>query len=67
VMFEGVHAAFPAVPPMLTRDQLRLLRRDNVGTPGALTLADLGVVARACNRESVDYLRAGARSRKSSA
>ena len=32
------------VPP-LTRDQVRLLRRDNVVTEGALTLADLGVAA----------------------
>ncbi|MBS7789747.1 complex I NDUFA9 subunit family protein [Roseococcus sp. SDR] len=29
--------------PPLTRDQLILLQRDNVVTPGALTLADLGV------------------------
>ena len=29
--------------PMLTRDQVRLLRRDNVVSPGALTLADLGI------------------------
>jgi NADH dehydrogenase len=30
------------VPP-LTRDQLKLLQRDNVVSPGALTLADLGI------------------------
>ncbi len=30
------------VPP-LTRDQVKLLRRDNVVSPGALTLADLGI------------------------
>ncbi len=30
------------VPP-LTRDQLRMLRRDNVVSEGALTLADLGI------------------------
>jgi NADH dehydrogenase len=30
------------VPP-LTRDQVRLLRRDNVVSEGALTLADLGI------------------------
>jgi NADH dehydrogenase len=29
--------------PMLTRDQVRLLRRDNVVSPDALTLADLGI------------------------
>jgi NADH dehydrogenase len=29
--------------PMLTRDQVRLLKRDNVVAPDALTLADLGI------------------------
>ncbi|HLB79617.1 MAG TPA: complex I NDUFA9 subunit family protein, partial [Dongiaceae bacterium] len=29
--------------PPLTRDQVRLLRRDNVVAPGAATLADLGI------------------------
>lgn len=29
--------------PMLTRDQVALLRRDNIVEPGALTLADLGI------------------------
>jgi len=29
--------------PLLTRDQVALLRRDNVVAPGALTLADLGI------------------------
>jgi NADH dehydrogenase len=33
---------FLPVPP-LTRDQLKLLRRDNVVSAGALTLADLGI------------------------
>ena len=31
--------------PLLTRDQLRLLQRDNVVSAGALTLADLGIEA----------------------
>ena len=29
--------------PMLTRDQVRLLKRDNVVAPDVLTLADLGI------------------------
>ena len=29
--------------PPLTRDQIRLLQKDNVVAPGALTLADLGI------------------------
>jgi NADH dehydrogenase len=31
--------------PMLTRDQVLLLKQDNVVTPGAATLADLGIEA----------------------
>ena len=33
--------------PLLTRDQLLLLQRDNVVSPGALTLADLGITPKA--------------------
>ncbi len=43
------------VPP-LTRDQVRMLRRDNVVTEGALTLADLGVVATAAEVILPSYL-----------
>lgn len=35
---------FPALPrPPLTRDQVRMLRRDSIVAPGALGLADLGI------------------------
>ncbi len=43
------------VPP-LTRDQVRLLERDNVVTHGALTLADLGVTATALELILPTYL-----------
>jgi NADH dehydrogenase len=43
------------VPP-LTRDQLRMLRRDNVVTEGALTLADLGIKATAAEVILPSYL-----------
>ncbi len=43
------------VPP-LTRDQVRLLRRDNVVTEGALTLADLGIAATAAEVILPSYL-----------
>jgi len=33
----------PFAAPPLTRDQVRLLKRDNVVSDGALTLRDLGV------------------------
>jgi NADH dehydrogenase len=35
--------ATPFFPPVVTRDQIKLLKRDNVVSDGALTLADLGV------------------------
>jgi NADH dehydrogenase len=43
------------VPP-LTRDQLRLLRRDSVVSKGALTLADLGISATAAEVILPSYL-----------
>jgi NADH dehydrogenase len=42
--FEASFLEWLPVPP-LTRDQVKLLKRDNVVTPGALGLADLGVRA----------------------
>jgi len=43
------------VPP-LTRDQVRLLRRDNVVTPGAKGLGDLGIVPTAVEAIIPSYL-----------
>ncbi|MAG97307.1 MAG: complex I NDUFA9 subunit family protein [Rhodospirillales bacterium] len=42
--------------PLLTRDQLRLLQRDNVVSAGALTLADLGIEAAAAEAILPTYL-----------
>jgi NADH dehydrogenase len=42
--------------PLLTRDQLRLLKRDNVVSAGALTLADLGIDATAAEAILPTYL-----------
>jgi uncharacterized protein YbjT (DUF2867 family) len=50
--------------PPLTRDQLLLLRRDNVVSEGALTLADLGITPKALEAIVPSYLaryRAGGR------
>src|SRR3546814_7346386 len=33
----------PLFPPPITRDQIELLKHDNVVAPGAKTLADLGI------------------------
>ena len=50
-------AFFELLPvPPLTRDQVRLLRRDNVVTEGALTLADLGIAATAAEVILPSYL-----------
>jgi NADH dehydrogenase len=43
------------VPP-LTRDQVQLLKRDNVVSPGALTLADLGIRPTAMEAVIPSYL-----------
>jgi NADH dehydrogenase len=51
------------VPP-LTRDQVALLRRDNVASPGALGLAELGITPTAAELVIPTYLdlyRAGGR------
>ena len=42
--------------PLLTRDQVRLLKRDNVVSAGALTLADLGIDATAAQAILPTYL-----------
>ena len=50
-------AFFELLPvPPLTRDQVRLLRRDNVVADGALTLADLGIAATAAEAILPSYL-----------
>ena len=43
------------VPP-LTRDQIKLLQKDNVVSPGALTLADLGIQAQGLDAILPTYL-----------
>ncbi len=43
--------------PPLTRDQVKLLARDNVVSPGALTLADLGISPTAIEAVVPAYLR----------
>lgn len=55
----GLSPITPRLPgraPMLTRDQARLLRRDNVVSPGAAGLADLGVAPTALELVLPTYL-----------
>ena len=46
----------PFVPPFLTRDQVTLLKSDNVVSEGAKTLADLGVSAETLESIAPSYL-----------
>lgn len=55
--FELMHRMVPSIPPMLTRDQVQLLRYDNVVAPGAKTFGDLGITARGCTLEEISYVR----------
>ena len=41
---------------MITRDQVRNLKKDNVVTPGARTLADLGITPTAMEAVLPEYL-----------
>src|SRR6185312_2081026 len=45
-----------APKPMLTPDQVRLLKVDNVVSPTALTLADLGITPTSVEAEVPNYL-----------
>ncbi|HEY7687451.1 MAG TPA: complex I NDUFA9 subunit family protein, partial [Dongiaceae bacterium] len=53
-----IQAAFMELLPVppLTRDQLKLLQTDNVVSPGALTLADLGIQAQGLDAILPTYL-----------
>ena len=52
----GADLASFLIPPPLTRDQVELLRTDNVVSAGALGLADLGVQATALEAILPTYL-----------
>jgi NADH dehydrogenase len=46
----------PLVAPPLTRDQVRLMRRDNVTAPGSAGLAELGIVPTAAETVVPSYM-----------
>ncbi|GJL97930.1 MAG: 3-beta-hydroxy-Delta(5)-steroid dehydrogenase [Hyphobacterium sp.] len=48
--------AIPFVTPFLTRDQVKMLRQDNVVAPGARGISDLGVVPETVEAIVPDYL-----------
>lgn len=55
--FEVMHRLVPSIPPMLTRDQVELLKSDNVVSAGAKTFFDLGVEPRGCTVDEISYIR----------
>jgi NADH dehydrogenase len=55
----AVMAPLPQRP--ISRDQVKLLAKDNVVSPGALTFADLGITATPLEAVAPGYLRRGAR------
>ena len=54
----AVVAPLPGRP--ISRDQVKLMQKDNVVSPGALTLADLGITPTALETVAPTYLRRGA-------
>ena len=54
-MWKAFFLQFLPNPP-LTPDQVRLLRHDNIVSPGALTLADLGITPTTVEAEVPAYL-----------
>jgi NADH dehydrogenase len=56
-MAEMLHRMVPAIPPVLTQDQLALLERDNVVQPGYRGLGDLGITQpKGVDAQSLAYL-----------
>lgn len=55
--FETLHNFIPKIPPLLTRDQVRLLEKDNVVPPGARTFYDLKIEPKQCTVETISYIR----------
>jgi NADH dehydrogenase len=43
--------------PPISRDQVKLMQKDNVVSPGALTFADLGITPTALEAVAPTYLR----------
>ncbi len=58
-LFEALHSLVPAVPPLLTRDQVELLKTDNVVHEGAKGFSELGIVPRGCSDKDIAYIAGG--------
>lgn len=55
-VFEAMHSIVPGVPPMLTRDQVELLKTDNVVGEGVAGFKELGIEPRGCTDEDISYI-----------
>lgn len=54
--FELAHQLL-GVAPMLTRDQVELLKSDNIVTAGSLNLLDLGITPKKLSKDTLSYLK----------
>ena len=53
---EALHYVIPQVPPGLTRDQVEMLKSDNVVSATAKTFKDLGITPTGLNAATLSYL-----------
>ncbi|GJD06400.1 NADH dehydrogenase [ubiquinone] 1 alpha subcomplex subunit 9, mitochondrial [Galdieria sulphuraria] len=56
IVFELAHQLF-GVAPMLTMDQVELLKTDNIVTAGSLNLLDLGITPKKLSKDTLSYLK----------
>ncbi|GJQ12486.1 hypothetical protein GpartN1_g4277.t1 [Galdieria partita] len=56
IAFELAYQLF-GVAPMLTRDQVELLKADNIVTAGSLNLLDLGITPKTLSKDTLSYLK----------
>ncbi|CAN8074627.1 unnamed protein product [Agarophyton chilense] len=54
--FESIHSRVPSLAPLLTRDQVELLKSDNIVSPSAKTLYDLGIEPKGCSAHTIQYI-----------
>lgn len=55
--FEALHSILPSVPPIITRDQVQLLKHDNVVNKDAKGFKHLGIEQRGCSDDDINYIK----------
>lgn len=56
-LFEGIHKMAPSIPPLLTRDQVELLKYDNVVNSNAKSFSDLDIEPIVCSTDTISYIK----------